>query len=116
MWFGVIILALTFVLAPANPAAETSPHELYDALVALRVDPDAVYEIGPANRIELRRADLLLSFEKGKLAFFQQIDGRVTGLVFSGRGHALAIPRGVVEKQQMAHFLGAPIQIGRAHV
>ena len=109
MRLGVVILALTSVLAPVNQAAEKSPHELYEALLNLRIDPDAVYEISPTNRIELRRADLLLSFEKGKLAFFQEMEGRVTGLVFSGRGHALAIPRGVVEKQQMARFLGAPI-------
>ena len=109
MRLAAVILALSFVLVPAGLASEKSPHELYDALLALRVDPDAVYEVSPANRIELRRADLLLSFEKGKLAFFQQIDGRVTGLVFSGRGHALAIPRGVAEKQQMARFLGMPI-------
>jgi hypothetical protein len=109
MRLGVVILALISVFAFTNEAAEKSPHELYDALVALRVDPDAVYEVSPAQRIELRRADLLLSFEKGKLAFLEQIDGRVTGLVFSGRGHALALPRGIVEKQQMARFLGMPV-------
>lgn len=109
MRLAAVILALSFVLVAISQASEKSPHELYDALLALRVDPDVVYEVSPANRIDLRRAGLLLSFEKGKLAFFQQIDGRVTGLVFSGRGHALAIPRGVAEKQQMARFLGMPI-------
>jgi hypothetical protein len=107
---GVAILALNFFVTPAiTNGREKSPHELYDALVALRPDPAAVYKISAANRIELRRADLLLSFEKGKLAFFELLDGRVTGLVFSGRGHTLATPRGVVEKQQMARFLGAPL-------
>jgi Peptidase family M1 domain len=109
MRLGVAIFALSLVLASGNLAAERSPHDLYDALLALRLDPSAVYEIVPANRVELRRADLLLSFDKGKLAFLEQMDGRVTGFVFSGRGHTLAIPRGVVEKQQMARFLGMPI-------
>ena len=108
---GVGILALAFLLSPAANwrSAEKSPHELYDAFVALRLDPAAVYEIKSANRIELRRADLFLSFEHGKLAFFESIEGRVTGLIFAGWGHALATPRGVVEKHQMARFLGAPV-------
>src|SRR5262245_7311649 len=68
---GVVILALNFFVAPLiTSGREKSPHELYDALVALRPDPAAVYKISAANRLELRRADLLLSFEKGKLAFF----------------------------------------------
>jgi hypothetical protein len=50
-----------------------------------------------------------LSFEQGKLAFLQLFEGRATGAVFSGRGHIVAAPRDVVEKQQMAHFLGAPL-------
>jgi hypothetical protein len=88
---------------------EQSPHELYDALNALRLDPASTYQIETANRIELRRGDVEIYFEEGKLAFLAPIDGRVTGLVFAGRGHALAFPREVVEKQQMAHFLGAPV-------
>jgi len=43
------------------------------------------------------------------LAFFQPFEGRVTGFVFSGIGHTLALPRDPAEKQQMARFLGAPL-------
>jgi hypothetical protein len=92
----------------ASPG-ERSPRELYDALNALRPDPLATYEIARGDRIEIRRADALFTFEQGKLAFFAPIDGRVTGAVFSGRGHVLAAPREPVEKQQMARFLGAPV-------
>jgi hypothetical protein len=91
------------------PATERPPHELYDAINSLRIDPAAVYHLVPANRIELRRGDALLSFEEGTLALFSPVDGRVTGAVFTGRGHALAIPRDPVEKQQMGHFLGTPV-------
>jgi len=94
--------------AVASPAGR-SPRELYDALNALRVDPASAYQIDAADRIELRRADVQLSFEEGKLGFLASLDGRTTGLVFSGRGHALAAPRGAVEKQQMARFLGTPV-------
>jgi hypothetical protein len=95
--------------APALASTEPSPHQLYDALNALRIDPAATYQIVPANRIELRRGDVLVAFEIGKLAFFAPMDGRITGFVFAGRGHTLAFPRDPVEKQQMAHFLGAPV-------
>ena len=107
---GVALFALCIALTgfPAA-AAEKSPRELYDALNALRIDSASTYSITPADRIELHRADLKFSFDEGKLAFFASFDGRTTGAVFSGRGHALALPRGIVEKQQMARFLGAPV-------
>jgi hypothetical protein len=97
------------LITPQVWPAEKTAREIYDQLNALRVDSAATYEIDPANRIELRRGDVELSFEQGKLAFLQRFQGRVTGAVFSGRGHVLAAPRDIVEKQQMAHFLGAPV-------
>jgi hypothetical protein len=107
---GVALIALWCLTAPpVFSAPDQSPHELYDALNALRIDPAATYQLVAANRIELRRGDVEVFFEEGKLAFLAPIDGRTTGFVFSGRGHTLAFPRDVVEKQQMAHFLGAPV-------
>ncbi len=110
MRFRVAFLGLSFLLAAAEVwAAEKTAREVYDQLNALRVDPATLYEIEPANRIELRRGDVQLTFEQGKLAFLQLFEGRATGAVFYGRGHILAAPRDPVEKQQMAHFLGAPV-------
>jgi peptidase M1-like protein len=110
MRVGACIIALACLPAPLPlRTAEKPPHELYDALNALRVDPSAVYQLSLTNRIELRRGDAVMSFEDGTLAFFAPFDGRVTGAVFSGRGHVLAMPRDPVEKQQMARFLGAPV-------
>src|SRR5438093_6044784 len=107
---GAIILALWCLLAPAAfPVTERSPHELFDVIKALRVDPSNVYHLAPTNRIELRRGDAVLSFEEGTLAFFSPLDGQITGAVFLGRGHILAVPRDPVEKQQMGRFLGAPV-------
>src|SRR5262249_48778944 len=48
-----------------------------------------------------------LQFEDGMFAFFVPHDGKITGAVYSGRGHILAIPRDPVEKQQLGYFLGA---------
>ena len=110
MKLGVTFLVILCAVAPAaSPAGERSARETYDALNALRVDPATVYHVTAANRIELNRSDVRLSFEDGTFAFLSAFDGRATGVVFSGRGHALAVPRGSVEKQQMARFLGAPI-------
>jgi peptidase M1-like protein len=110
MRFAARIFALWCFLAPvAVPATEQSPHELYDAINALTVDPANVYLLAPENRIELRRGDAVISFEEGTLAFLSSFEGRVTGAVFSGRGHVLAMPRDPVEKQQMGRFLGAPV-------
>ena len=105
---ALFVLSCFFSL-PVSRAADQSPREVYDALNALRLDPSSTYTLTIANRIELRRGDVEIYFEEGKLAFFAPIDGHVTGFVFSGRGHVLAFPREVVEKQQMAHFLGAPV-------
>src|SRR6266852_4350755 len=43
------------------PATEQSPHELYDAIKALRIDPTNVYRITPGNHIQLRRGEGVLS-------------------------------------------------------
>jgi hypothetical protein len=110
MRFRVAFLGLPFLLAAVEVwPGEKTAREVYDQLNALRVDRATLYEIEPSNRIELRRGDVQLSFEQGKLAFFQLYEGRTTGAVFSGRGHILAAPRDPVEKQQMAHFLSAPV-------
>src|SRR5260221_3478275 len=109
MRFRVAFLALSCLLATEVWAAEKTAREIYDQLSALRVDPATLYEIDPPYRIELRRGHVQLSFEQGELAFLQLFEGRATGAVFFGRGHIVAAPRDPVEKQQMAHFLGAPV-------
>lgn len=103
-------MALSCLLAVAAfSAAAQSPHEQYDAINALILDPSNAYQIVPANRIELRRGDAVISFEEGTLEFFSPYEGRITGAVFGGRGHVVAAPRDIVEKQQMGRFLGAPV-------
>src|SRR6266403_823912 len=109
MRFRVMFLGLLCLLATSVRAAEKSAREAYDQLNALRVDPATLYEVDATNRIELRRGDVQFSFEQGKFAFLQLFEGRLTGAVFLGRGHILAAPRDPVEKQQIAHFLGAPV-------
>jgi hypothetical protein len=115
MRLGVAIISLlcapVVCLAAQEPKPEPakSPHEIFEQLNALRLDSSSVYHVAESNRLELRKGDIQISFEEGNLAFFLPVDGRITGMVFSGRGHTLSTPRGVMEKQQMARFLGAPV-------
>jgi Peptidase family M1 domain len=99
---------LLFV-CPASPAADASPRDTLASLNALRLDDQRVYSISRGDRIELHAGDMILALEHGKLAFFEPFEGQVTGFVFSGIGHCLAIPRDPAEKQQLARFLGTPI-------
>jgi len=103
-------------LAPASPSAR----ELYQQLNALRVNPAEVYTI---KDLVLRKEDVRLILDEGKLAFFTPAQsprqappeagtasgGQITGAVFVGRGRAMAFPRDSVEKQQLARFVGAPL-------
>src|ERR1700730_445199 len=95
--------------APLTRSIPRTTHQLYDALNALRLDPASAYQIKPEHRIELRRGDAKISFDQGELIFFAPLDNQITGAVFSGRGHILALPRDTIEKHQMARFLDSPI-------
>jgi hypothetical protein len=88
------------------PNAPQRPREIYQALNALRVNTAQIYAV---SEIRLRRDAVSLTFSDGILGFLQAYDGRVTGVVFSGRGHASAIPRDPAEKQSLVHFLGVPL-------
>src|SRR6202140_2867582 len=112
--FPMRLAAAFFVLCALTTAQPTrstprTAHQLYDALNSLRLDPASAYQIKPEQRIELRRGDAKISFDQGELIFFAPLDNEITGAVFAGRGHILALPRDTVEKQQMARFLDSPI-------
>ena len=113
MQFRVCTFPLIGLLCVASLVAQQAPprepHDLLAALNRIQIDPAATYKIDPSARIELRRGDGKLMFDEGYLAFFQPLEGKVTGAVFSGRGHILTAPRDPIEKQQLAHFLGAPV-------
>ena len=77
------LLCVASLVAQQAPPRE--PHELLAALNRIQIDPAATYKIDPSARIELRRGDGKLMFDEGYLAFFQPLEGKVTGAVFSGR-------------------------------
>jgi hypothetical protein len=94
---------------PDSPAAEpvpTDPRVLYETLSGLRPDATRVYTV---HDLRLRRDVINFVFTEGKLAFFDPLGGRVTGIVFSGRGHVIATPRDRGERRSLAQFLNVPI-------
>lgn len=86
--------------------ASSDPRALYQELNALRPDGEHVYTV---HELNLRRDVVNVRLIEGKLAFFQPIDGQVTGAVFSGRGHIFATPRERGERHSIAQFLGVPM-------
>jgi hypothetical protein len=97
------------VAARSHPPAVRPAHELYEALTSLRLDPNSVYQVQPDQHIEIRRGDARISFDQGSVIFFTPLNGQISGAVFFGRGHILALPRDTIEKQQLGRFLGTPI-------
>jgi hypothetical protein len=104
-----VLFVLLFFCGPAFAASDPSPRDILASLNGLRLDSEHVYTLSSGDRVEVREGDLVVAFERGKFAFFQPFEGHITGFVFSGIGHTLAIPRDPAEKQQMALFLGAPV-------
>jgi hypothetical protein len=109
MRLRLVLLVLGLLFSSATYATESSPREMLSALNALRIDSHQVYQVSTKDRVELRKADAILAFQEGKIAFFESFEGRVTGFVFSGVGHVLALPRDPVERQQVARFLKTPV-------
>jgi len=87
-------------------AAAREPRALYQALNALRPDGAKVYDVKGVNLI---RDVVHLTLDEGKLAFYQPLDGRITGAVFLGRGHVIATPHDPGERRSLAQYVGVPI-------
>jgi hypothetical protein len=109
MRLRLLLVVLGVIFPSFCNAADSSPRELLTALNALAIDSQHVYTVSTKDRVELRKADTVLAFQDGKIAFFQSFEGRITGFVFSGIGHVVALPRDPVEKQQVARFFGVPV-------
>ena len=87
-------------------SAAREPRALYQALNALQPDGTKVYDVKGLNLI---RDVVHLTLDEGKLAFYQPLDGRITGAVFLGRGHVIATPHDPGERRSLAQYVGVPI-------
>ena len=76
-------------------------HALYQRLANARLDAGQVYSIRDAT---LDREDAHFSFNDGKLAFTEAVDGRITGMIFAGEGEVLVVPPSLTERQSLGLF------------
>lgn len=126
-WPGLVLLALGALIAfPAADAAQDSsaipsdpshpqdssifdtpdPHALFRQLNELRVDSSKVYTV---HELSVGRDVARFTFMEGKIAFLQALDGRISGAVFTGRGHVIALPHDAGERRSLVRYLGMPI-------
>ena len=89
-----------------SPSESVSPKQLYESLQSVRVDGANVYAV---HDLTLRRDGVTFTFTDGQFAFLQPVEGRVTGAVFSGRGHIFAVPPDPEERASIARFLRVPL-------
>ena len=89
-----------------RPCVHAAPQGNLSGAECARVDPAQIY---PVSDLRLRRDAVSLTFSDGTIGFLEAYDGRVTGAVFSGRGHVSANLRDPAERQSLAHFLGVPL-------
>src|ERR1700691_5951541 len=80
------------------PLSTQRPREIYEAMNALRVDAAQIYSV---SDLRLFRDGIGLTFSDGTIGLLEAYDGRVTGMMFSGRGHAGANLRDSAERQSL---------------
>jgi hypothetical protein len=103
-------------VAQSAAAYPKAPRDLYQSLLALRVDPAQVYTV---HDLTLRRDGVAFTFAEGRFALLQSLEGRVTGAVFLGRGRIFVLPPDASERASLARFLEAPFldaEIDRAYL
>jgi hypothetical protein len=108
-WLAVgCLLACTVsaqTVAPSAACPQTAS-ALYARLSSVPLDEHRLFRIRD-GRVD--RPGLHLIFDDGKLAFTEDICGRITGAYFEGEGEVLLRPPNRVERESMALFTGMAI-------
>jgi len=108
---GLLAACLLSAVAHAQPSATTSncpqtTAALYSRIGSVGLDERRVYRVREAT---LDRPNLHLDFDEGRLAFTEDICGRITGAYFEGAGEIRLRPPNRVERESMALFTGMAI-------
>ena len=61
------------------------------------------------HELSIGRDVARFTFMEGKIAFLQAVDGRISGAVFTGHGHVIALPHEAGERRSLVRYLGVPI-------
>jgi hypothetical protein len=92
---------------PANGSAQRrSALELYTKLQSTPLDVSQTYQV---RDIWIEREDIHLTLRDGRIAFTQEVDGRITGAFFEGEGEVLISPPDRVERWSMGVGTGSAI-------
>lgn len=86
--------------------SEHSAEDLYRQLCSVGLDKSRVYQV---RETSFDRAAFHITLDDGRIAFTEDVAGRVTGAFFEGEGEILVIPPNRAERASMALFTGAAI-------
>ncbi len=106
--FTAIILCVWSAPAAAQSVTMEGLVELYKKLKTPVVDADSYLDVAGKT---LEREDLVVQFEEGAVHPVKRSDGKIVGLVFSGKGAMTFSPPHEHEQQQLTKLLGmAPVE------
>jgi hypothetical protein len=95
----VVGAVLQVALAPAKAFAAAAPNANAAYRQLRNLLPSGA--VVPVSKLVLRRDAAALTFEEGELAFFGEVNGKVTGAVFQGKGHLHLIPPTDIERHNL---------------
>jgi len=98
-WIAICALHTISVFGGVPP--EKPAEVLYLQLGQVKLDPARVYQVRGAS---LDRSAIHITLEDGKIAFTQDVMGRITGAFFEGDGEVLLVPPNDVERKSMSLF------------
>ena len=84
-------------VVPANASNPPNANAAYRQLRNLLPSGAAV----PVSNLVLRRDAAALTFTQGEFAFFGEVNGKVTGAVFQGKGHIHLTPPTAIERHNL---------------
>jgi Peptidase family M1 domain len=102
----IAVAGCLLATALAQPSCPQTPDDLYSRLRTISLDPSRIYHIRDAA---IDRPHLSLTFDRGTLAFTEDICGRITGAFFAGDGEVLLQPPNRVERSSLSLFTGMAI-------
>ena len=103
------LIGLLILLAAPPAAGQEFARRAGDLLQRLeQVGLDEPFSFRVTD-LRLERDSVRLTLSFGHLVFLEEVEGRVTGAIFEGRGEALVIPPSTIERKQLASFTGSPI-------
>ncbi len=102
---GLLLVLLTVQAFAAADCPQTTAG-LYSRIHSIGIDPQRVYRVRDGS---IDRPNLHLDFDNGKLAFTEDICGRITGAFFDGEGEIRLRPPNHVERGSLTLFTGMAI-------